>query len=174
MKIKDIPGADGLFQKIADEGGYPFIDNFTDALFLMRYGNLPVNDSISEDDAASIAPLIVSFYSKRWQSIMAIEGMDIDGFEVRTVDETTDNSRDTTNSGTDTQKVAAYDDPELLNDSATERDNAENTTGNMTRTYKEKRSNLKTAYDNLSYASRLNILNVAMLDVADFLKADIF
>lgn len=174
MKIKEIPEINSLFSKIGDLETFPFIDEFTDVLFIKQYGNIPVNDSILEDDAKSLAPLIVVFYSNRWQSVMDIEGMDVDGFDIRTIDETKDNTSDTTNSGTDTQKVAAYDDPALLDDAATERDNMENETANMTRTLKEKRSNLKTAYENLPYASRLNILNVAMLDVADFLKSDIF
>lgn len=174
MKIKDLPQIETLFSEIGKLGTFPFVGEQTGPLFLMLYGNLPVSDSVENDTAGSLAPLIVAFYSQRWQDVMAIEDMDIDGFEVRTVDETTDNSRDTTNSGTDTQKVAAYDDPALLDDSATDRQGTENETGNMTRTLTDKRGSVKTAYENLPYASRLNILNMAMSDVADFLKSDIF
>lgn len=174
MKIKDIPSAENLFTEMAGLGTFPFIDQNTGPVFLMRYGNLPINESVSGDTAESLAPLIVAFYASRWETVMGIEGMDISGFEVRTVDETRDNVSDVTTLGTDTQKVSAYDDPTLLDDSATERDNSENTTGNMMRTLSEVRGNVKVAFDNLPYASQMNILNVAMADVADFLKTDIF
>lgn len=174
LRIKDLAGVDTLFDEIQTVGTLPFIDDTTNGLFLMRYGNLPLNSSVKDDDAATLAPLIVAHYKARWEDVLTVAGLDLSASSMRVVTESTDRTRDNTTTGNDTQKVSAYNETSLIDDSGSERQGNENETGNTLHELEDKRINLRGAFENLHYHDRLNIIRVAMEDVADFLKTDIF
>lgn len=172
--IKELLAGEDLWQALKTAGSFPFIDDSTNRLFLVKYGRLPVFCELESDTVETLTPLIVSLYAERWGEVMEAQGVDMAAAKVRTILETTNRTQDTTNDEGTTQKVSAYNSDTLIDDSGSDRNGSENMTGEVTRDLKEAETSLSDAYQNLMYSEKVRILNVAMQDVADFIKPQIF
>lgn len=163
-----------LWQEIKDKGDYPFITDNTDTLFLVRYGSSTLHSSFEEVDISTLASIVHNLYDKRWQSLIEASFPDLSSNTEKQITETVEDDRETTSDRNSDNKVSAYNDDSLVTESGEEATSSETVDGTKTRDHTEKQRSMEAIFNNLTWEKQVNTLEVAMRDVANLIRLDIY
>lgn len=152
----------------------PFIDETTNMLFSTMFGESPLFSSLEDKTPEQVANMVTMLFADKWKQVLESKGVEFGADETRKVDEDTTSTKDTTDDGTETDKVSAYNSETMLDDSGKETGHTGNETGETGRVLTESRFTVQSAYDALQTADKLAIVRVALEDVAQFMKTDIY
>lgn len=163
-----------LFGKIGMLENFPFIDEKMMPLFILEHGQGTFYSALESATVDDIAEMVVKLYGDRWKDLVALEKPSLGAREARKLTENVDSTQDNTNSQDTTQKVTAYNDPAFIDDSQEGVTGTSGQVGNQNKTTTEEWLNLKSIYEGLTIDKKINIINVAIKDVANFVKIDIY
>lgn len=172
--INEYLEGESLWNKVATRGTFPFIDGTTDKLFSAMYGKTPIYSAIENTTLDDLADMLAVMYADKWTQMMEAKGVEFGASETRKVTETTTSGEDSTTDTSGTQKVSAYNEAALIDDTGSERTETGNTTGNVDRELTDSTYTAQSAFDALQSADKLNIIRVALEDAANFIKLDIY
>lgn len=172
--INEYLAGESLWDKVATRGTFPFIDGTTDKLFSAMYGQTPIYSAIENTTLDELADMLAVMYDDKWTQMMEAQGVEFGASETRKVTETTTSGEDSTTDTSGTQKVSAFNEPALIDDTGSERTETGNTTGNVDRELTDSTYTAQSAFDALQSADKLNIIRVALEDAANFIKLDIY
>lgn len=163
-----------LWGEISSLGDFPFIDDATQKMFVIYYGQAWLFTALEDLAANELAPMIVSVFEDKWQRVMKLHGLDLSASKTNRYTETVENTESRNNSQSGTQKVSAFNEDSLIDDSGNETSGTNDLDGSTTKEYTNETLDMQTAFNNLTTANKLHILNVAMSDVANFMKLEIY
>lgn len=163
-----------LWDEISALGDFPFIGDTTQKMFVIYYGQAWLFTALEDLSASELAPMIVSVFEDKWQRVMELHGLDLAASKTNRYTETVENTESRNNSQSGTQKVSAFNEDSLIDDSGNETSGTNDLDGSTTREYTNETLDMQTAFNNLTTANKLHILNVAMADVANFMKLEIY
>lgn len=163
-----------LWEEINTVKPLPFITEEMDSLFILWHGQQWLFSALEDNDATAIAKMVVHVFGDKWDSLLEAHGVSIAASSKRTLTETVNTVEDRTNERQETAKVSAYNEATLIDDTGTSSDGVEGLVGERTRTLTDETQSVKDAFDNLTRLDRLNIVRIAMQDVANFMKLDIY
>lgn len=165
---------ENLWDELSQLGTFPFITEETNNMFLIYYGQSWLFSALEETPVSDLAKMLVSVFGDKWARVMEIHGVKLDAKSTRIFTETVDTTENRTSNNSGTQKVSAYNSETLIDDSGNDSTGSDDLEGLKTREYTDETLDMQTAYDNLTLADKLHIINVAMGDVANFMKLDVY
>lgn len=168
-----LDGAD-LWEAINNVKAFPFIDETTNNLFLIDYGQMPVFSGIEGETVENLAGYVVRIFGDKWESLLDAAGVNLAAGQTRTVTETTDTDETRATETTDTDKTSAYNSEELIDEGGKETEGTETREVDTTKTVTDETTSVEILFDNLQKADKLNIIKTAMADVASFMKVDVY
>lgn len=124
----------------------------------------------------ALANQVVMFYRDHWNNLIKIADAEMDILEgnARVVREEIDVTEVRTDEREDLNKVSAYNDDELLTDTGTNSKGGNDLDGKTVRKLFDGRSDLETAYNNLSISQKHSIIRTVLQDVINFLSLSIY
>lgn len=174
ITVRNYLEGENLWDEISQLGTFPFITSETNNMFLIYYGQSWLFSAFEETPVSDVAAMLVSVFGDKWARVMEIHGVKLAAKETRIFNETVDTTENRTNSTNGTQKVSAYNSETLIDDSGNENSGTDDLEGLKSRESTDETLDMQTAYDNLTLADKLHIINVAMSDVANFMKLDVY
>lgn len=168
-----LDGAD-LWDAINNVKPFPFIDETTNRLFLIDYGQMPVFSGIEGETVDDIADYVVRLFGDKWETLLDAAGINLAADQTRTVTETTDTDETRETATTDTDKTSAFNSVELVDEGGKETEGTETREVDTTKTITDETESAGTLFDNLQKADKLNIIKTALADVANFMKVSVY
>lgn len=153
---------------------FPFIKPETNELFILWHGQQWLFSKLENESVESIAAMIVHIFGDKWERMLEVHGIPMTAHSMRTIEETVDSSENRTNERSDRAKVAAYNSEALLDESGNDSLGNEGVVGGRIRHLTDTTESLESAFNNLTRLDRVNIIKVAMDDVANFMKLDVY
>ena len=166
-----------IWVEINDLIPFPFITPETNTLFIIEYGSLPVYSGVCDLTAKELAKVLVNLYSEKWLTLLDLSDEVFNNLSATRKIKTTENIETAENrqeTRADIDKVSAYNDVNLITDSGKDSESSGETTGERERLTETIESDLTKAFERLPMLEKLNIIDVAMKDVANFLKIAIY
>lgn len=166
-----------LFSAINAIEPFPFIG--TDAenlnlILIINHGKKWLFDGYETLTVEQVAGLIVKQYSEAWNNYIQIEGLKTNLNKRREVTETIDEREDRTGNRTDTNKVAAFNSPSMVDNDGSISDSTDGMTGNKTRETVDETINPESTYSLLNTMARDSILKHVMEDISKELTLSIY
>lgn len=177
IKLSELLQQGSIFNELETIKPMPFLsveDNeVMDSLLNLKYGDRTVYSKLLTTSLPDIAKMLVKTHGDYWDGLLQI---DDDGLPSnrRTLTETITTNENRTNNRDDKNVVAAYNSDDLITNDGTLVVGADDLTGNKTRTLTDEKTSLNSAYYHLSLQQKNNIMNVVLLDVADFITLSIY
>lgn len=172
--IGEYLGEGKLWEEINNVRPFPFITPEMDSLFKLWHGKQWLFSTLEDAALEDLAAIIVHVHGDKWESLLEAQGVPMAAISKRVLDETINSKEDRTNTREDTAKVAAYNSEELLDESGNESSGTDGMEGERVRTLTDSTESVEAAFNNLTRLERLNIVRVAMADVANFMKLDVY
>lgn len=180
MKAYDYLKNENLFDEINKIETMPFLDGGealeVNKLFLFKYGGRVLYSKTEMLTVPELAKIIHTMYSKRWVNLILIDETDFDitSGSVRSLTENNNTNSNNVSSNISVNKVSAYDDVALIDDTGSNSDtNSTNTkTGDKVR--EEKTKSLYSSYMNLSLLQKNNIIDLVFDDVRNLICLSIY
>lgn len=177
IKLSDFLEHGSLFNELETIKPMPFMsvdDNVVlDSLLALQYGERTVYSKLLTTSFPDIAKMIVKTRGDYWDGLIKIDD-DEPSNKKRTLTETITTNENRNNTRDDKNVVAAFNSDDLITNDGTLVVGADDLTGNKTRTLTDENTSLHSAYYNLSLQQKNNIMNVVLLDVANFLTLSIY
>lgn len=174
LTIDDYLDGQDIFSEIDLLGMFPFIDENTGNLFSTQFGNMPLYSRLENQNVHSVAIMIVAKYGDKWKRIMEAKGLDFGAERTRIVNESRNKDESTTSNTVGKNKVSAYNSESLIDDTGNESDETGTLTNTAGREMTDSTITVQGVYDSLTLADKLHIINVALNDVASFMKLDVY
>lgn len=158
----------------------PFLDgdksDEVNSLFMFKYGGRVLFSQVENLDVPQLAKMLYNLHGTRWKNLIDIENTDFDitSGTVRSVTESNDSNNVHNGNNLNINKVAAFDDVNMIDDTAT--DNTENSTDTKTanKIREEKSKSLYSSYMNLSLLEKNNIIDLVFDDVRNFISLSVY
>lgn len=163
-----------LWDAINSAKPFPFIDETTNRLFLIDYGQMPVFSGIEGETVEDIADYVVRLFGDKWENLLDAAGVSLAADQTRTITETTDTDETRATETTDTDKTSAFNSDGLIDEGGKETEGTETREVDTIKTTTDETTSAQTLFDNLQKADKLNIIKQAMADVASFMKVDVY
>ena len=170
----------GLFTELEKLEPLPWSDVYTpeqlDILFLFKYGDKPVLNSLRTVELDTLAELVYTSFRVKWKQIY--ESLDIDTplnerYKIIT-DEVVQSDDELTLQGTTTDKEGAFNSEVLVTSGGVEQNSTTNNSGNRERLTEQTRTDSETLQKNLRFLER-NLFNDTVLkDVNDLIFLKIY
>lgn len=179
-KLADFTQVGSIFAKLKTSIDMPFFTDtpviVLDNLLAVKYGERIVFEKLLSLSIENIGDMILFTHAKKWQDLILIhdKNYDIGASKVNVVSEVVSNLENRTNTRDDLNKVAAYNSDVLITNDGSNSNTVDVLDGSTTRTVTDSTIDLMTAYNNLSLASKNNIIEIVIYDVADFLTLSIY
>lgn len=168
-----LDGAD-LWGAIKAVENFPFIDDKLNKMFITMYGRSPLFSEIESNTVDELATMIVMLYGGKWQDLIESTGAEFGAVETKRTTETVASDESGTHGENATQKVSAYNDPEMVDDTGSETTGTDTKAGTVDRETIESKFTNDSTYQSLQMADKLTIIRVAMSDVAEFMKLSVY
>lgn len=160
--IAEYLDGENLFDAIATKGNYPFIDETTNKIFITMYGRSPLFSEIEANTVDELATMVAMMYGDKWNDLIESTGAEFGAVEtVKTIETVASDEAET-------QKVSAYNDEALVDDSGSD------ITGTVERDSSTSKFTNDSTYQALQMSDKLAIIRVAMADVANFMKLSVY
>ena len=175
--IRQFLNGANLFDEINNITPFPFITPESNTLFLIDYGTLPLYSGNEDLTIEETAKILVNIYGEKWLALLNLSNevlANISASKKTTTTETVESNEARSDSRTDIDKVSAYNDENLIDDSGRESEGTGTTQGERERLLETVENDLSKAFDRLPMLEKLNIIKVSMQDVANFLKIAIY
>lgn len=168
----------GLFEQLENINPLPFLgdgqNEVMDRLLALKYGGRLLYTKIAPLTFTQIAEMLSVIYGDKWDLYITIGTINTLDKETRTVTETINNVENRNGNTDNKNLISAYNDDSLIVNDGSTSINSDDMTGNKTRTLTDSKTDLQTAYKNLSLSDKNNIMNLVLHDVADFLTLSIY
>lgn len=177
MQLKNFMEGGDLWGAIQTIKAYPFITSNEDvqklnALTLYKHGSRPM---YFEGSIADLAALVVTEFDAQWETLIAaVTASDVGSTKKETTTDTTITTEVTTNNRTDTNKVSAFDSPDLITNDGSDSQGLEDVAGNRTRNFERSFSSVSDIYKNLDVMKKNDIISTVINDVVGFSTLSIF
>lgn len=172
--IRQFLNGSDLWEAINNVKPFPFIDESTNNLFLVEYGQMPLFSGIAGDTVENVAEYVVRLFGGKWEQLLSAAGVNLAADQTRTVTETTDTDETRETATTDTDKTSAFNSAELVDEGGKESEGTETREVDTIKTITDETESASTLFDNLQKADRLNIIKTALADVANFMKVSVY
>ena len=175
--IRQFLSGGDLFEEINTITPFPFITPESNALFLIEYGTLPLYSGNEDLTIEELAKILVQLYGDKWLSLLELSSevlANISAAKKTATTETIASSETREDTRTETDKVSAYNDVSLIDDAGRDSESGGSTTGERERLLETIESDLSKAFERLPKLEKINIIMVAMRDIANFLKIAIY
>ena len=177
IKLKDYMEGGDLWGAVRAIKPYPFIETVVDVqmmnnLTVFKHGSRPM---FFTGDIQVLAELLVTEYDAQWTNLIAaVTSSDVTAVKKETTTDTTIASEQKTNSRTDTNKVSAFDSPDLLVNDGSDSLGSEDVSGNKSRNSEKVVSSVSDIYKNLDVMKKNDIISTVINDVVGFSTLSIF
>lgn len=174
MKIKEYFNGKDVWGKIKTKGTFEWIDPTYETLFLIKFGQRDLFSSIKDLDDEALSDLIVNTYKKKWDRLFELNITNFLASDsvVNTTEQITDNTW--VDAASNTNKVSAFNDAELVTDDKQEQDSNRNLSGTVITTYTTDSIKLSDGLINLGILEQLEVKEMAMKDVIDLIALDVY
>lgn len=177
IKLSEFLAQGSIFNELETVKPMPFLsveDNAVlNSLLTLKYGDRTVYSKLLTTPFPVIVKMLVKTHGDYWDGLIKIDA-DKPSNSKRTLTETITTNENRTNNRDDKNVVAAFNSDALITNDGTLVVGADDLTGNKTRTLTDENASLNSAYYNLSLQQKNNIMNVVLLDVANFLTLSIY
>ena len=177
IKLKDYMEGGDLWGAIRTIKSYPFLLTDEDVqkmnnLTVFKHGSRPM---FFTGDIQFLAELLVTEYDTQWTNLLAaVASSDVTAVKKETTTDTTVATEQKTNSRTDTNKVSAFDSPDLLVNDGSDSEGSEDVSGNKSRNSEKVVSSVSDIYKNLDVMKKNDIISTVINDVVGFSTLSIF
>ena len=169
---------ESIFTRIQALSPFPFFNTMKpvdmDKHLNMFYGDRIVFNKAISHSIETLATLIVGVNSDKWENLIKLNSLEVLNGAERSVNENTKNNTINTGSNNRTHKVSAYNTDDLIADNADIDSNTSTSDLDGTRILTERNKSLQGAYNNLLLKQKLNIIEIVVKDVSNYLTLDIY
>lgn len=177
IKLSEFLKQGSLFNELETIKPMPFLsvdDNAVlDSLLILKYGERTVYSKLLTTPFPDIAKMLVKTHGDYWDGLLKIDGDELPSSR-RTLTETITTNENRNNTRDDKNVVAAFNSDDLITNDGTLVVGVDDLTGNKTRTLTDENTSLNSAYYHLSLQQKNNIMNVVLMDVANFITLSIY
>ena len=145
-----------------------------DFMLVTGYGEREVFRSLLSAPKATVLEVIGAKYTDRWNSLVLRQAELANVSERRELKETINETVDSTNSRTDTNKVSAFNSPDLVDNTGSTATGEDGKTGETIRTLTDEKIDPKTAFGLLNVSVQDTIISTVVADVSSFLTLSIY
>lgn len=163
-----------LWQEISNIEPFPFITPGLDSMFIIEHGSLPLFSPIEQETVESLAAYAVNVFGDKWRKLSLMDSLPLDAEEVITETINKVGIVEKQNDTETTDKVSAYNSNDLIDDSGKSENESGKVESDESQENTKETKSINSAFGNLSKLEQLNIIKIAMADVASFLKTDIY
>lgn len=177
MKLSEYIEANGLWEGILDAADLDFISySLLDLETKIKYSGrevFPVFDDVSSSDFSNV---VEALFASKWRLLISVELGAEDLFsEYSLAKNSTNNETGTTEvDGENANNTAAYNSQTLIKDSSTTNQTTTNETSNVIGDSLEYKKSIKQLFDNLKLVDRVNIIEIMIDDVVNYLTLNIY
>lgn len=169
---------ESVFSRIQSLSPYPFFDTMKpvdmDKHLNMFYGDRIVFNKAKSHSIETLTTLIVGVNSDKWENLIKLNSLEVLNSAERSVNENTKNNTINKGSNNRAHKVSAYNTDDLIVDNVDVDSNTSTSDLDGTRILTERNKSLQGAYNNLLLKQKLNIIEIVVKDVSNYLTLDIY
>lgn len=180
LKLEQYLEGGSIWGSIQALSPYPFFDDYSaeqlDKQTRLLYGEREVFSKFRELTVVEVAALVYVAMNKKWLNLLSMEELpfNLGASVTNKKTETTNTTENTIKESDNLNKVSAFNTEDLINDGGSNLSETGEKEGTNTKITTDDKISFEAAYDNLTLAEKISIINTVTSDVAQFLTLSVY